>query len=126
MSGLITTSLLILAFLVLYRYRRRITDSLRSFDAANREKAEREQRDKRDPLAHMRHTVSVMDEQVEEIGEMTLWDVTEGRAITRYLFEGQRYATLEEAELARARKVGNKARAFYSELPYSLSAPKDE
>jgi hypothetical protein len=126
MSGLITTSILILALLVVYRFRRQIADSLRRFDASNREKAEQEQRDKRDPLAHLRHTVTVLDEQVEEIGELTLWDVTEKRPITRYLFEGQRYASREEAESARARKVGNKARAFYAELPTALSAPKDE
>jgi hypothetical protein len=126
MSGLITTSLVILAFLVVYRFRRQIADSLRRFDASNREKAEQEQRDKRDPMAHMRHTVALMDEQVEEIGELTLWDVTQNRPITRYLFEGQRFASREEAEMARARKVGNKARRFYAELPSALSAPKDD
>ena len=124
--NLVTTALLIFGGLLLYRFYRPILGALRRFDDGNRRKAEQEIRDKRDPLSHLRHTVAVMDEQVDEIGEISLWDVTEGRKVTRYTFEGKRYATMDEAERARAGKVGGKARAFYAELPAALSAPKDE
>ncbi len=126
LSNLLTFSAFMLAALMLYRFRKPIWKALVAFDMRNRAQAEQERRDKRDPLAHFRHTMAVADEQVEEVGELTLWDVTANRPVTRYLFEGQRFATRDEAEKARARKVGNKARAFYAELPAALAARKDE
>ncbi len=126
LSDLLTLAIAMAGAFVLYRYRRRIWSALVAFDLKNRAKAEQEQRDRRDPVAHIRHTFAVADEQVEEIGELTLWDVSAGKPVTRYLFEGRRYASRDEAEVARARKVGGKARAFYTELPAALSARKDE
>lgn len=126
LSDLLTYSAFLLGALLLYRFRKPIWSALVQFDARNRARAEQERRDKRDPMAHFRHTMAVADEQIEEIGELTLWDVTANRPVTRYLFEGQRYATRDEAEIARARKVGNKARTFYMELPAALAARKDE
>ena len=123
--NLLTTAGLIFAALLLYRFHRPILDALKRFDAGNKAKAEREMRERHDPMAHLRRTVEVMDEQVEEIGELNLWDVTAGQKVTRYTFEGKRYASLDEAERARANKVGGKARAFYAELPTALSAPRD-
>ena len=125
LSNLLITAFFIFAALLAYRFHRPVLDALKRFDARNKAQDERERGEKRDPLAHIRRTMEVLDEQVEEIGEITLWDVTANRPVTRYLFEGQRYASFDEAEMARAKKVGNKARAFYAELPAALSAPKD-
>ncbi len=48
-------------------------------------------------------------------------EVTVG-AITHYIFEAQAFATREEAEDMRARRVGVVARRFYEELPAALMA----
>jgi hypothetical protein len=56
-------------------------------------------------------------EQVEEVQEIK---VAGG---THYLFEAQVFATRDEAEEMRARRVGVVARRFYEELPTALSTP---
>ena len=58
----------------------------------------------------------VADQQVEEVQEVTVGD------ITHYLFEAQAFTTREEAEDMRARRVGVVARRFYEELPAALMA----
>ena len=87
---------------------------LKRFDAANVERIAQQARDKADANAHIRHALEVAEEQVEEIQEVKVGD------ITHYLFEAQAYTTREEAEDMRARRVGVIARRFYDELPAAL------
>lgn len=87
---------------------------LKRFDAANRNRQAREERDKSDANAHIRHALEVADEQVEEVQEIKTGD------ILRYLFEAQVFATRDEAEEMRARRVAAVARRFYDELPAAL------
>ncbi|HEX4371661.1 MAG TPA: hypothetical protein VH019_09975, partial [Rhizomicrobium sp.] len=75
---------------------------------------EREARDKADANAHIRHALEVAEEQVEEIQEIKTGDVI------HYLFEAQAFATRDEAEEMRARRIGVVARRFYDELPAAL------
>ncbi len=90
--------------------------ALKRFDQANVARIAREQRDKAEPNAHIRHALEVADEQVEEIQEVTVG------VATHYLFEAEVYASREEAEEMRARRVGVVARRFYEELPAALMA----
>ena len=84
------------------------------FDARNVARKEREIRDKSDANAHIRHALEVAEEQVEEIQEVKVGDVT------HYLFEAEVFATRDEAEEMRARRIGVVARRFYAELPAAL------
>ena len=87
---------------------------LKRFDQANVARIAREQRDRAEPNAHIRHSLEVADEQVEEVQEIKVG------VATHYLFEAEVYATREEAEEMRARRVGVVARRFYEELPAAL------
>ena len=101
----------VLACIAFYRYG---LPWLKRFDQANVERIAQQARDKADANAHIRHALEVAEEQVEEIQEIKVGD------ITHYLFEAQVYATREEAEDMRARRVGVIARRFYDELPAAL------
>lgn len=107
---------------LIYRYQRQVIASLRRFDERNVERIQREMEDKRDSLAHYRHTASVAEEQVEEIMEIDGIDERLGTRVTRYVFEGELFATRDEAEAARQRSIIAKARAYYKELPAALAA----
>jgi hypothetical protein len=86
----------------------------RRFDQANVARIAQQARDAADSNAHIRHALDVANEQVEEVQEIRTG------AITHYLFEAQAYATREEAEEMRARRVGVVARRFYDDLPAAL------
>ncbi|HTC84241.1 MAG TPA: hypothetical protein VK683_07790 [Rhizomicrobium sp.] len=101
----------VLVCILFYRYG---LPALKRFDATNVARIEREARDKADANAHIRHALEVADEQVEEIQEVKVGE------ITHFLFEAQAFATREEAEDMRARRVGAVARRFYEELPAAL------
>ena len=101
----------VLACLVFYRFG---LPWFRQFDARNVARKEREIRDKSDANAHIRHALEVAEEQVEEVQEIKTGDVT------HYLFETQVFATRDEAEEMRARRIGVVARRFYDELPAAL------
>jgi len=88
---------------------------LKRFDQANVARIAQQARDKADANAHIRHALEVAEEQVEDVQEIKVGD------ITHYLFEAQAYATREEAEDMRARRVGVIARRFYEELPAALA-----
>ena len=75
-----------------------------------------------DGSAHVRHTLKVAEEQVEEIVEIVQSDPRTGTPVTRYAFEGEIFAARAEAEKARAVKIGEIARGFYRELPAALAA----
>ena len=87
---------------------------LKRFDQANLDRIAREHRDRAEPNAHIRHALEVADEQVEEVQEVKVG------ALSHFLFEAEIFATREEAEEMRARRVGVVARRFYEELPAAL------
>ena len=123
---LLETALFLLAAILIYGFRDRIVARLSRFDASNRERIVNEQRDRADSLAHFRHTLSRAEEQVEAISELTVSDSRTGTPVTRYLFEGEQFATRMEAERARADKVRALARSFYMELPKALAERKGD
>ncbi|HZQ41048.1 MAG TPA: hypothetical protein VFA87_09645 [Rhizomicrobium sp.] len=111
MENVLWACAFVLVCIGFYRYGLPI---LKRFDQANVARIAREQRDRAEPNAHIRHALEVADEQVEEVQEIKV-----GVAI-HYLFEAEVYATREEAEEMRARRVGVVARRFYEELPAAL------
>ena len=103
----------VLACIAFYKF---ALPRLRKFDQENVERIAQQARDKADANAHFRHALDIADQQVEEVQEAKVGD------ITHYLFEAQAFATREEAEDMRARRVGVVARRFYEELPAALMA----
>lgn len=87
---------------------------LKRFDQANVARIAQQARDTADSNAHIRHALSVADEQVEEVQEIKVGEVT------HFLFEAEVFSTREDAEEMRARRVGVVARRFYEELPAAL------
>jgi hypothetical protein len=124
--NLFTTTAFIIAGLLFYRFWPAIFAALKRFDDQNRARIESERRDRRDSLAHYRHTLSIAEEQVEEVGEIEVRDERTAVPVKRYLFEGERFAERREAEHARAEKVRALARKFYMELPAALAARKGD
>jgi hypothetical protein len=123
---LILTAGLILAGILIYRFHRPIFGALRRFDADNRARKFEELRDRSDQLAHFRHTLKRAEEQVETVGEIATNDERTGTPVTRYVFEGEQFATRSEAENVRADKVRSLARTFYIDLPAALAARKGD
>lgn len=101
----------VLACILFYRFGLPV---FRRFDADNVARILRQEQDKSDPAAHIRHALETADEQVEPVTEIKVGDVTQ------YLFETRIYLDREEAEEARAERVGAIARRFYAELPQAM------
>lgn len=121
MSRLFATAAVLLVVIVLVRLWPRILAWLRQFDARNVDRIRQEHIDRNDQLAHFRHTLGRSEEQVEEIFEISELDPRTATSVTRYVFEGERFATRREAEKVRAQKIGDIARGFYRELPAALA-----
>jgi hypothetical protein len=121
MSRLFTVAAALLVAIVVVRLWPRILAALKRFDAQNIARIQQEQTDRGDQLAHFRHTLGRSEEQVEEIFEITELDPRTATAVTRYVFEGERFVTRWEAEKVRAQKIGDIARGFYRELPAALA-----
>jgi hypothetical protein len=121
MSRLITAAVILLAAIVVLRFWPRILARLKRFDADNIARIRQEQLDRTDQLAHFRHTMGTAEEQVEDISEIIELDPRTASSVTRYVFEGERFATRWEAEKVRAQKIGDIARGFYRELPAALA-----
>ena len=126
LRDLLTTSLIIAALLVIFRYRHEIAAALARFDARNVKRIEQEQRDRTDPIAHFRHTLKVAEEQVEDVSEITVADERLGTPVMRYVFEGEQFSSRFEAERVRAEKIREIARGFYVELPRALANRKQD
>jgi hypothetical protein len=126
MEGLIGTTVLIIAAILLYRFRAPVLDALHRFDARNVARIREEIGDRRDPVAHYKHTLRLAEEQVEEVSELSAHDSRTGLPVTRYVFEGEQFATRDEAEAARQRSIVAKARTFYQELPAALARRRKE
>ena len=126
MYSLVITAVLIIGAILLYRFRGPFVATLRRFDARNRERIDEEISDRRDRFAHYRHTLRLAEEQVEEVGEVAGIDARTGEPLTRFIFEGEQFATRDEAEAARQRSIVAKARMFYEELPAALAHRRKE
>lgn len=126
MESLIATAAVIIGAILLYRFRAPVLSALRRFDERNLERINEEIRDRRDALAHFKHTFRVAEEQVEEISELPTHDPRTGLPVVRYVFEGEQYATRDEAEAARQRSIAGKARNFYKDLPAALAHRRKE
>jgi len=111
MENVLWACAFVLACIGFYRYGLPL---LRRFDQPNVARIAREQRDRAEPNAHIRHALEVADEQVEEVQEVKVGN------LTHFLFEAEVFASREEAEEMRARRVGVVARRFYEELPAAL------
>lgn len=126
MDDLYLTAAVILAGLLLYRFRARWLEPLRRFDQRNVARIEEELRDRADPMAHFRHTLRIAGEQVEEVHEIVEPDERTGDPVTRYIFGAEKFATRDEAEEARNIVVVAKARIYYRHLPAHLAARKGD
>jgi len=126
MSRLFATAAVLLVAIVVVRFWPRIFAVLKRFDAANIARIRQEQIDRGDQLAHFRHTLGTAEEQVEDITEIVELDPRTATSVTRYVFEGERFATRWEAEKVRAQKIGDIARGFYRELPAALRARRGD
>ena len=126
LRDLLTTSALIAVMLVIYRFRHDIWAAFVRFDQRNVKRIEDEQRDRGDPIAHFHHTLKVAEEQVEEVSEVAVVDERLGTPVTRYVFEGEQFASRFDAERVRAEKIRAIARGFYVELPRALATRKSD
>jgi hypothetical protein len=105
----------VLACIALYRFGLPV---LRRFDAENVARIERQEQEKADPSAHIRHALEAAEEQVEPITEIKTGDRVQ------YLFEAQIFSDRDDAEEARANRIGVIAKRFYAELPQALAGRK--
>jgi len=111
MTNVLWACAFVLACIAFYRY---ALPWLKRFDDKNVARIAQQERDKADTNAHIRHALDVAEQQVEEVQEVKVGTVT------HYLFEAEVFATREEAEEMRARRIGSVARRFYDELPAAL------
>jgi hypothetical protein len=111
MTNVLWACAFVLACIAFYRYG---LPWLKRFDQANVARIAQQERDKSDANAHIRHALDVAEQQVEEVQEI------QAGTATHYLFEAQVFATREEAEEMRARRIGSVAQRFYEELPAAL------
>ena len=121
LENMIEVGALIIVALLAYRFYRPVMERLRRFDAENIARIQRQENERFDPTAHIRHALDVADEQVEPVQEIAIPDERTGQPVMRFLFEAEAFGTRDEAEEARARRVGAIARRFYAELPQALA-----
>jgi len=112
LENMLWASGFILACILFYRFALPV---LRRFDAENVERIVRQEQEKSDPTAHIRHALETAEEQVEPVTEIKVGDVVQ------YLFETKIYLDLDDAEAARAERIGAIARRFYTELPQAMA-----
>ena len=101
----------ILACILFYRF---ALPALKRFDNENVERIVKQEREKSDPDAHIRHALATAEEQIEPITEIKVG------AMVQYLFETRIYLDRDDAERARAERIGAIARRFYAELPKAM------
>jgi hypothetical protein len=125
-ANLISVSLLILAGIVTVRFWPQISGAVSRFDAQIRERRAQEIRDRGDATAHFRHTLKLAEEQVDDVTSVTVPDERTGQPVTRFLFEGETFASEADAKRVRDDKVRAIARGFYMDLPAALRARKED
>ena len=97
MENVLWACAFVLVCIAFYRYG---LPWLKRFDDKNVARIAQQERDKSDANAHIRHALDVAEQQVEEVQEVKVG------AITHYLFEAEVFATRDEAEEMRARRIG--------------------
>ena len=112
MENMLWACAFVLACILFYRF---AIPALKRFDAENVQRSAVQETETADPQAHFRHALDAANEQVEAVQE-----IRSGGAV-QYLFETVLYFTHDEAEEARAERVGVIARRFYQELPAALA-----
>jgi len=112
LENMLWASGFILACILFYRF---ALPMLRRFDAENVERIVRQEQEKSDPTAHIRHALETAEEQVEPVTEIKVGDMVQ------YLFETKIYLDRDDAEVARAERIGAIARRFYTELPQAMA-----
>jgi hypothetical protein len=112
LENMLWASGFILACILFYRFALPV---LRRFDAENVERIVRQEQEKSDPTAHIRHALETAEEQVEPVTEIKVGDVVQ------YLFETKIYLDRDDAQAARAERIGAIARRFYTELPQAMA-----
>ena len=125
-ANLLTTALLVLAGILLVRFWPQISGAVSRFDAQVRDRRAQEIQDRSDATAHFRHTLKLAEEQVDDVTGITVADERTGQPVTRWLFEGETFATERDARLAREDRVRSIARGFYMDLPAALRARKGD
>jgi hypothetical protein len=123
-GDVLSVFLFVAVLIAIYRYHRAVIEALRRFDARNVRRIAEQERERGDPLAHFRATLRTAEEQVEAVSEITVADERLGTPVSRYLFEGERFATRADAERARAEKVRAIAHNYYVDLPRALAERK--
>jgi hypothetical protein len=118
---LLVTTAIIIAGLIAYRYQHVVLDALRRFDARNVKRIADQEHERDDPVAHFKHTLATAEEQVETVSEITVSDPRTATPVTRYVFEGEQFATRADAEHVRAEKIRAIARGYYMDLRIALS-----
>jgi hypothetical protein len=104
----------------------RISGALHRFDAQVRDRRAQEIQDRADATAHFRHTLRLAEEQVDDVTPVTVADERTGQKVTRFLFEGETFASEAEAKRAREDKMRAIARGFYMDLPAALRARRGD
>ncbi|HEX4370777.1 MAG TPA: hypothetical protein VH019_05480 [Rhizomicrobium sp.] len=112
LENMLWASGFILACILFYRF---ALPALKRFDTENVQRIVRQEQEKSDPTAHIRHALETAEEQVEPIAEIKVGDVVQ------YLFETKIYLDRDDAETARAERIGTIARRFYTELPQAMA-----
>ncbi len=105
-----------IAAALIYRFRDRIFAAFRRFEARNTARRMEEIRALIDRDAHYRQTIALADEQVEPVAKITVRDERTGEPVQRYVFLGETFADLKDAEAVRYKEVISKAREFYIDL----------
>jgi len=120
-SGMFEVAALIAAALTVYYFRAAILGALHRFDARAIARRREEMADRQNPNAHFKHALRLAEEQVEPVGEATVPDERTGQPVRRYIFEGETFASREDAEAVRADTIRAIARGFYMDLPRALA-----
>jgi hypothetical protein len=121
-DGLIDVTLFVLGIIAVIRF----WPQLKAVEARIRARHEADIRDRSDQVAHFRHTLARAEEQVEAVMPVTVSDERTGTPVTRFVFDGETFASEADAQRARQDRVRAIARGFYMDLPAALAARKEE
>jgi hypothetical protein len=116
LTNLAILTAVFIAIAVFYYFRGGIIGAVRRFDERNRTRRAEEIQARFDCYAHYRQTLALAEEQIEEVMKIRAKDERTGQPVERFLFHGETFATLKEAEEARYAAVVETARDFYKDL----------
>src|SRR6266403_694388 len=105
LTNLLTLVLTFLLGALLYRFRGRLLEPFKRFEARNQARRAEEVRALFDRNAHYRQTLQLAEEQVEEVTRMKVPDERTGQPVERFVFQGVHYATRADSEAARYAEI---------------------